>query len=195
MGWMLVRLVTWRDNRPFNQMLQNHGTYLPMIKLFLFAAIFFITSGTVVLRHPGSMDSYCSNAPDNLNIDRINEVGCNIYSETDMFKYNYFYWTTGVMLGLHFTHLSRSSFFGSFYFGGHWTFKEYFILIGGAGVLTFAFSTILSIYSQLGILGEYMIILAGIFGFMALGIAIFGIHTFHFHHYQMAMMLVFFSCL
>lgn len=172
------------------------------MRLFLYCLIFFLTSGQVVMRHPHSMSGYCdipSNEWPNLDIPYVSQPDCLTYTQKEVFDYNFWYWTVGVLLGCQFTHLSRSDFFGGFIFSGnflsYWTWKEYTILIGGVGILYYAFFTVLAIYSALGVLDFYLLALFGIVAFIAMGIAYFGIDRFHFHHYQMAMLLIFFSCL
>ena len=113
--------------------------------------------------------------------------------------HNYFGWTLSVFIGMQFTHLSRSSFFGSFDFAGnillYWPLKNWLILFGIFCIIVYTAYDLLVAFAYSGTMIFYVGVLLVIFlvNFVLVQF-VFGIDNFHLHHYVLGQMLIFFTC-
>lgn len=160
-----------------------------------------MTSGIINLKHRYSMSGYCSipqaNWPLPLTED-VEEVECRLLNNEEIFNHNYYVWTLSVFIGCQFTHLSRSSFLGSFDFVGNifkrWPLRNYFIMAGLVALVAYSFAQIFELYSAAGVLWFYL----GFLFLLVLGIfleikCVYSIDEFHLHHYQLGLLLAFFT--
>eukprot|EP00347_Sterkiella_histriomuscorum_P007843 403347353 len=177
-----------------------------MIWLMLFAVFFFFTNGSVLLYHRYDMSEYCS---DEQKLDfqgkvpfkefEEQEVGCYMLSNEEIFKHNYLGWTLSVFVGMQFTHLSRSTFFGSFDFVGniflYWPLRNWFILFGILSLIVYTMFQLVSDYIRVHVAIFYGVCLLLIIMVNYVLIQYFyGVNRFHLHHYILGQMLVFFTC-
>lgn len=172
-----------------------------MLILFIFATFFYFTNGIITLKHSFDLSGYCKDdsiIPITKPKGNIDEVSCRLLSNEEIFHQNYFVWTVSVFVGMQFTHLSRSTFFGAFDFVGnifaYWPLKNYFILAGIAFLVVYSFNMIFNLYVFAHVLyfyiGMFIAIVVINFGL----IEYLGVNRFHLHHYLLGQTLLFFAC-
>eukprot|EP00347_Sterkiella_histriomuscorum_P007731 403347772 len=205
-GWVYIRRINQRDQRQFFKILQKKNSYVSMIWLMLYAVFFFFTSGSVLLYHRYDMSEYCSDEQKQDFQGKVpfkefeeQEVGCYMLSNEEIFKHNYLGWTLSVFVGMQFTHLSRSTFFGSFDFVGniflYWPLRNWFILFGILSLIVYTMFQLVSDYIRVHVAIFYGVCLLLIIMVNYVLIQYFyGVNRFHLHHYILGQMLVFFTC-
>ncbi|CDW76705.1 UNKNOWN [Stylonychia lemnae] len=201
-GWLFIRRVNQRDMRPFSELLKKHGSYDSFFKLLGYSVVFFLTSGVVILGHRYDYSGYCADdheIPVAHTITKLNDVGCRLLTEQEVIQQNFYTWTIATVVGLQFTHLSRSKLFGDFDFEGnflsYWPLRNYFILVAVVGFSLYVLVVLNDLYIFVHAFYFYTaIFVASLAILFALIQFVFGIDRFHLHHYVIAQYILVFSC-
>ena len=135
LGFTFINVVNLQNER-HNPFKGSDGTYADFKIALVVSVVLFFASSIVVLRQNYDLSSYCNSnhvhemvapildtidvkAPLHqlfISIEKMNYMAsvatpqCHIYSDHEVFKYNYFLWTTGYFLGLQFTHMDNGFF-------------------------------------------------------------------------------------
>lgn len=117
-GWTYVNLITLKRADPFTS---GRGGYKDIGILLMTAPILFLASGIIVLRSRHDLAGYCTNENQAnefseqvklmlssvTNEDNSSDtLGCHVYTDDQIFSWNFSYWTTGfVLFGINFSHI------------------------------------------------------------------------------------------
>lgn len=124
---------------------------------------------------------------------------CHLYKTWELFKYNFFIWTTAYFIGLQFTHLDQGIFQQltlDWNIMKNWPLILWVIFIGLVLLLVTIVTYIFYLYYLIGYLSAYLTFLSAFFGvmvFFSKWYGLFGYHL-HLHHWFLGAFMQAFLC-
>ncbi|CDW82951.1 UNKNOWN [Stylonychia lemnae] len=194
-GFMFINISNLQNQRQ-NPLKGSDGTYKDFKCTIYVSILLFFASAIVVLRQNYDLKSYCDTthrkpikSPEMTDIDlqaplqqifmsieRLNHAQvlntpntphCYVYTDTEVFNYNYFVWTTGFVLGLQFTHMDvgfLQQFTLDWNVMKNWPWYLWALFIGLISLIGFIFTYLYYLYSTIQFFNIYIGIFAGIIG-------------------------------